>query len=41
VGKPAPQVVRELVEAGVNIEEITKVRRSLEREFIELVGEEE
>lgn len=35
--KSTPQVVRELVEAGVNIEEVRKVRRSLEQEFMELV----
>ena len=37
--KPTPEVVRELVEAGVEIEELTKARRSLEREFMELVEE--
>ncbi len=36
---PTPEVVRELVEARVGIEEIVKARRSLEREFMELVGE--
>lgn len=39
VEKPTPEVVRELVEAGVGIEEVVKSRRSLEREFMELVEE--
>ena len=37
--KPTPEVVRDLVEAGVGIEEVSKARRSLEREFMELVEE--
>jgi ABC-2 type transport system ATP-binding protein len=39
VEKPTPNVIRELVEIGVNIEEVAKRRRSLEHEFMELVGE--
>lgn len=37
--KPTPAVVRELVEAGVSIEGVARSRRSLEREFMELVGD--
>lgn len=40
VDKPTPEIVRELVEFGVNIEEVTKAGRSLEREFMHLVGQE-
>lgn len=36
--RPTPQVVRKLVEAGINIEELTKVHRTLEQEFMALVG---
>lgn len=36
---PAPEVVRELVKADVSIEELAKNRRSLEREFMELIEE--
>lgn len=37
-GLSTPRVVRELVEAGVRIEEVCKERRTLEQEFMELVG---
>lgn len=40
VEKRTPEVVKELVESGVNVEEITKARRSLEKEFLKLVAEE-
>jgi len=40
VDKRTPEVVRELVEAGVNVEEIMRIRRSLEKMFMELVEEE-
>lgn len=35
---PTPEVVRGLVEAGVRIEEVRRERRTLEQEFMELVG---
>jgi ABC-2 type transport system ATP-binding protein len=38
VDRPTPQVVRELVGMGVNVEEISQVQRSLEQEFLDLVG---
>jgi ABC-2 type transport system ATP-binding protein len=39
VEKRTPDVVRELIEAGVDVEELAKTRRSLEKEFLELVAE--
>ncbi|MDQ4048779.1 MAG: ABC transporter ATP-binding protein [Actinomycetota bacterium] len=38
VPSSTPELIRELVQAGVRIEEVTPVRRSLEREFLDLVG---
>jgi ABC-2 type transport system ATP-binding protein len=38
VNRPTPQIVRELVVAGVNIEEVRKEHRTLEQEFIDLLG---
>jgi ABC-2 type transport system ATP-binding protein len=39
VEKRTPEVVRELVEACVNVEELVRIRPSLEKEFLELVAE--
>ncbi len=35
--RPTPQVVSELREAGVNIEEVSKIQHSLEQEFMDLM----
>lgn len=37
VDRPTPQVVRELVVAGVNLEEVRKDYRTLEQEFMDLI----
>jgi ABC-2 type transport system ATP-binding protein len=41
LNRPVPRTLRELALEGVNIEEVGKVRRSLEQEFLELIGAEE
>lgn len=37
VDRPTPQVVRELIVAGVNLEEVRKDYRTLEQEFMDLI----
>lgn len=41
LNRPVPRIMRELAQEGVDIEEVGKVRRSLEQEFLELIGTEE
>jgi ABC-2 type transport system ATP-binding protein len=36
--RPTPQLVRELVQASINIEEVSLARQTLEEAFMELVG---